>query len=85
MDKDALKAALHGLMQKGSLATDNKLSRLAAAKKAPPAAAPEMCPECKVPLEEGKCAQCGYELEAAPEDEGGGDLAALLESGAQEG
>lgn len=78
MDDSPLKAALKKLLAHGDAATDSKLTRMAAAKKAPT----EMCPDCKeAPLVDGRCGKCGY---AAPQDESG-DLADLLEQGGQEG
>ncbi len=77
MDGDALKAALRKLLAHGEQAQDSKLMKMAAAKKAPPAAAP--CEEC-AQLEEGeKCEACA----GGKEDES--ELAGLLEQGAAEG
>lgn len=79
MDDSALKMALRKLLAHGEAAEDAKLTKMAAAKNAP---APEMCPECKKPLVDGKCPDCGYEK---PEAEGGAEdeseLAGLLEQG----
>ncbi len=77
MEDSALKAALRRLLAHGEAAEDNKLTKLAAAKKAPPAPAP--CAECAL-LEPGeKCEACAAK-------EGGGEdaeLAGLLEAGAE--
>ncbi len=83
MDGDALKEALRRLLAQGDAASDMKLKRLAASKKAPPAAAAEPCPECQKPLVDGKCEACGYEAPAEGGDDDG--LASLLEQGAAEG
>ncbi len=82
MDDGALREALKKLLAHGEAAEDSKLMKMAAAKKAPPPAAPEMCPECQKPLVEGKCPECGYEKPVVDENEGQGDLASLLEQGA---
>lgn len=74
MDDSALGAAIKRLLAMGDAAEDAKMKRYAASKK--PMAAPEACPECKSPMEGGKCAKCGYESKGE-EDEG--ELAALLE------
>lgn len=77
MDDTALKAALRKLLAHGEAAQDNKMMKMAAAKNAPPPAAP--CAECAM-LEEGeKCEKCAG-LEGG-EDEG--ELAGLLEAGAE--
>lgn len=85
-NKQALRNALGKLLGQGEAASNNKMKKMHAAKNAPPAAAPEMCPECTetpTPLVEGKCASCGYEKTAEGGDEAG--LADLLEAGATEG
>ena len=80
MNDTPLRMALKKLLAQGEMASDNRMMKAHAAKNAPPAAAPEMCPECKIPLEDGKCPKCGY---AAGEDDN--ELAGLLEQGAAEG
>lgn len=85
MNGDALKEALRGLLAKGEKAKDMSMMKLAAKKGAQPS--PDMCPECKVPLEAGgKCPKCGYAKPEEGMDSGSpdGDLASLLESGARE-
>ncbi len=84
MNGDALKEAIKALLAHGDNAKDQGLMKMAAAKKAPPPAAPEMCPDCNKPLVDGKCESCGYESPAADDDSGGTDLADLLDSGAKE-
>jgi hypothetical protein len=71
----ALRAALEKLLAQGEQVSDNSMLQAHAAKNAPP---PEACPECKVPLVDGKCAQCGY----APADESA-DMSGLQELGAE--
>ncbi len=79
MDDTALKAALRKLLAHGEAAQDSKLMKMAAAKKAPPVAAP--CAECAL-LESGeKCEKCAVE----PQGEDESELAGLLEQGAAEG
>ncbi len=78
MDDSALRQALQRLLSHGDAMEDSKLLKAHAAKSAKPEA-PEMCPECKVPLEDGTCPQCGYS--AGAED---GEMASLLERGAEE-
>lgn len=80
MDETPLRAALQKLLAQGEAASDNRMLKAHAAKNAPPPAAPEMCPECKEPLIEGKCAKCGYETPSGEADES--ELAGLLEQGA---
>lgn len=80
MNDSPLRAALQKLLAQGEAASDSRMMKAHAAKNAPPAAAPEMCPECKEPLLEGKCAKCGYEAPAAGADDS--ELAGLLEQGA---
>jgi len=76
MDDGALRAALQKLLAHGEAAQDSKMMKMAAAKKAPPPAAP--CAECAL-LEEGeKCEKC-----AALGGEDEGELAGLLEQGAE--
>ena len=77
MDDSALKAALRNLLAKGEKASDNKLRKFAASKKAPPVVE-EACPECEKPMMGGKCEACGYE----PQDEESG-LAEALEMAAE--
>ena len=81
MSDNALRAALQKLLAQGEQASDNQLLKAHAAKNAPPPVAPEMCEDCKVPYEGGKCPKCGKEAQAG-EDEG--ELASLLEQGASE-
>jgi hypothetical protein len=69
----ALRAALEKLLAQGEQASDNSMLQAHAAKNAPP---PEACPECKVPLVDGKCAQCGYAGEVE-------DMSGLQELGAE--
>jgi len=77
MDGDALKAAIRKLLDHGEAAEDNKLLKMAAAKKGPPAVAP--CAEC-AGLEDGeKCEACA--AKEGGEDES--ELAGLLEAGAE--
>ncbi len=83
MNDSALRAALQKLLAQGEMAADGQAMKAHAAKNAPPPGAPEMCPECKESLAEGKCAKCGYQAPAAGADEG--ELAGLLEQGAAEG
>jgi len=79
MNDSPLRAALRKLLAQGEMAADNNLKRSFAPKaEAAPSA---MCPECKEPLEEGKCAKCGYEEKG--EDESA--LAEALEQGGAEG
>ncbi len=85
MGGDALKEAIKALLAHGENAQDSKLKKMAAAKHAPPAAAPEACPECGKPMMDGKCAACGYEAPVADGDGDEAGLASLLEQGAQEG
>ncbi len=84
MNPDALKAALGKLLSHGEKAKDQSMMEMA--KKGKPAA-PDLCPECHVPLiDGGKCPKCGYtkpeetqnEGESASEDSGEG-LAGILE------
>ncbi len=76
MDDSALRIALKRLLAHGEAAEDQKLVKMAEAKKAPPAEMP--CPEC-AKLEDGqKCEAC--QAKEGGEDEG--DLASLLEQGA---
>lgn len=79
MNDSPLRAALRKLLAQGEMAADNNMKRSFAPKAAPNAV--EVCPECKDPLEEGKCAKCGYEEKG--EDENA--LADALEQGGAEG
>jgi hypothetical protein len=81
MSDSALRAALQKLLAQGEQASDNRMLKAHAAKNAPPAAAPEMCPECQKPLAEGKCVECGYEAPAEGAEDS--ELAGLLEAGAE--
>lgn len=71
MNDSPLRAALRKLLAQGESAADNNMRKQFAPPQAENPA--ETCPECKVPLDEGKCAKCGY----AGEDEGA--LAETLE------
>mgnify|MGYP006313120361 FL=1 len=82
MDDSALKAALRKLLAHGEAAKDASLSKFAASKKPPAPTMAEKCPECGSEMVNGKCLKCGYEAESEGADEG--ELASLLESGAQE-
>jgi tRNA(Ile2) C34 agmatinyltransferase TiaS len=82
MDDSALKAALRKLLAHGEAAKDASLTKFAASKKVVPPVAPEKCPECGAEMVGGKCEACGYEAEAEGAEDG--ELASLLESGAQE-
>lgn len=78
MQDNALKDAIRALLDQGSAVEDTKLKRMAAAKKMGPP--PEPCAECAL-LEEGeKCEACA--AKEGGEDEG--ELAGLLEAGAEE-
>lgn len=79
MDDTALKAAIRKLLDHGEAAEDSKLMRMAAAKKAPLAAAP--CPECAAMEDGQKCEKCAA-LEGGDDES---ELAGLLEQGAAEG
>ena len=72
MNDSPLRAALRKLLAQGEQAADNNMRKQFSPQAPNPA---ESCPECKVPLEEGKCAKCGYAEEV--EDEGA--LAETLE------
>ena len=79
MHDSVISEALKRLMAHGDAQQDSKLVRMASKKAGPQQAAAE-CPDCKVPLEDGKCPKCGY---SADEEANEGDLAALLEQGAK--
>ncbi len=72
MNDSPLRAALRKLLAQGEQAADNNMRKQFSPQAPNPA---ESCPECKVPLDEGKCAKCGYAAEV--EDEGA--LAETLE------
>ena len=78
MNDSPLRAALRKLLAQGEQAADNNMRKQFSPQAPNPA---ESCPECKVPLEEGKCAKCGYEEKG--EDESA--LAEALEQGGAEG
>ena len=81
MDPSVLKAALSRLLAHGEAAGDAKLTRMAEEKKKVGSSEPQVCAECKVPMVDGKCPDCGKEAE--PPQDGGQDesgLADLLES-----
>jgi len=79
MNDSALKAALQKLLAHGDAVEDTKLTRMAAAKKAPK---PDACPECSKPLLDGKCEACGYE-KPMDQDASEDGMADLLEMGAE--
>ncbi|MEY4956503.1 MAG: hypothetical protein RL409_760 [Gemmatimonadota bacterium] len=79
MNDTPLRNALRKLLAQGEMVADRNMQRAAGAKNAPPAVA-EQCPECNVPLVDGKCPKCGYEAQGEDESE----LAATLEQGAEE-
>ena len=76
MNDTPLRKALQKLLAQGEMVADRNMRKAYAAKNAPPA---EECPECKVPLEDGKCPKCGYEAHGEDESE----LASALEQGAE--
>lgn len=81
MKNDALKAALKQLLSHGEKAKDMSMMKFAEGKKKP-FADQDMCPECQKPMPDGEPCECGYSKPVEGADEG--DLASLLESGAQE-